>query len=194
MFEAVCMIRCPHTENKLSRLPDQFPGVPLPNKFQLQQEQVFREWFPIIFVHWKLINSYLTTHMERRNFIKKSGLATAGGAVVLSSCNREDERGMGPGKIQHGVIFTLQYEKGSPEAKQFMEDGRRILTGIPVVQNFQVFDQVSKKNDYQYGFTMVFDNMDDYQTYNEHPDHVGFVEDRWKKEVTDFLEIDFEVY
>jgi hypothetical protein len=34
--------------------------------------------------------------------------------------------------------------------------------------------------------------MEDYTTYNEHPVHVGFVEERWMKEVKDFLEIDFE--
>ena len=67
-----------------------------------------------------------------------------------------------------------------------------ILTGIPVVRKFQAFNQVSAKNDYQYGFSMVFSNQADYATYNDHPDHVAFVRDRWLKEVTDFLEIDFQ--
>jgi hypothetical protein len=100
---------------------------------------------------------------------------------------------LGETQIQHGVIFSLKHEKGSADAKKFLEDGRRILTGIPVVQDFQVFDQVSPKNDFEYGFSMVFDSMEDYKTYNEHPDHVAFVEERWMKEVRDFLEIDFEV-
>jgi hypothetical protein len=39
----------------------------------------------------------------------------------------------------------------------------------------------------------VFSDQDDYSTYNNHPDHVAFVEQRWMKEVTDFLEIDFKV-
>jgi len=41
---------------------------------------------------------------------------------------------------------------------------------------------------------MVFDSMGDYQLYNDHPDHVAFVEERWMKEVAQFLEIDFELY
>jgi len=94
--------------------------------------------------------------------------------------------------IQHMVIFNLPYEEGSSEAQKFLEDGKRILTAISVVQNFQAFNQVSEKNDYQYGFSMVFASQDDYKTYNEHPDHVAFVEERWLKEVTDFLEIDFK--
>jgi len=90
------------------------------------------------------------------------------------------------------VIFNLPHKEGSSKAVKFLNDGNRILTGIPVVRNFQVFSQVSAKNDYRYGFSMIFSNQDDYESYNKHPDHVAFVEERWKKEVSDFLEIDFE--
>jgi len=31
-----------------------------------------------------------------------------------------------------------------------------------------------------------------YAAYNEHPDHVRFVQERWIPEVGDFLEIDYE--
>jgi hypothetical protein len=95
-------------------------------------------------------------------------------------------------EIQHMVIFNLPYQEGSAEVSTFLEDGTRILSAIPVVQNFQAFYQVSEKNEYQYGFSMVFANQEDYNTYNEHPDHVAFVQERWLKEVTDFLEIDFK--
>lgn len=96
------------------------------------------------------------------------------------------------GEIQHMVIFNLPYPEGSEKSKKFLQDGTAILTGIPVVQNFQAFKQVSQKNDYQYGFSMVFANREEYSTYNNHPSHVAFVQDRWVKEVTEFLEIDFE--
>jgi len=95
-------------------------------------------------------------------------------------------------EIQHMVIFNLPYPEGSEEARQFLEDGTRILTAIPVVQHFQAFLQVSEKNDYQYGFSMVFANQDDYDTYNNHPDHLAFVQERWNREVTGFLEIDLK--
>jgi hypothetical protein len=57
-----------------------------------------------------------------------------------------------------------------------------------------VFNQVSVKNDYTYGFSMVFAGQSEYTTYNNHPDHVAFVENRWNKEVSRFLEIDFKAY
>jgi hypothetical protein len=41
---------------------------------------------------------------------------------------------------------------------------------------------------------MVFANKQDYNTYNNHPDHIAFVENRWKKEVARFLEIDFSTH
>lgn len=97
-------------------------------------------------------------------------------------------------EIQHMVIFNLPYPEGSEEARQFLEDGIRILTSIPVVQHFQAFRQVSEKNDYQYGFSMVFASQEDYDTYNNHPDHLAFVQERWTKEVTGFLEIDLKKY
>jgi len=135
--------------------------------------------------------------MKRRNFFGKLGAASlftglftrnaiSQGTISPSSQLKGDE-------IQHMVIFNLPYKKGSSKAVKFLNDGNRILTGISVVRDFQVFHQVSAKNDYQYGFSMVFNDKDDYDTYNNHPDHVAFVEERWMKEVTDFLEIDFKV-
>ena len=96
-----------------------------------------------------------------------------------------------PGEIQHMVIFNLKYDTNSPETLTFLKDGKRILSAIPGVKKFQVFSQVSKKNDYDFGFSMVFADRAAYEQYNNHPDHVHFVEQRWKKEVSQFLEIDF---
>lgn len=94
--------------------------------------------------------------------------------------------------IQHMVIFDLKHAKNSEEARKFLEDGKRILSAIPSVQKFQAYDQVSPKNDFTYGFSMIFKDEAGYEAYNQHPDHVDFVENRWKTEVTRFLEIDFE--
>jgi len=40
---------------------------------------------------------------------------------------------------------------------------------------------------------MEFASQQAYDQYNNHPDHVAFVQNRWIKEVEDFLEIDFEL-
>ena len=92
--------------------------------------------------------------------------------------------------IRHTVVFTLKHAQGSTEEKKFLADAM-ILAKIPTVRNFEQLKQVSRKNDYKFGFSMEFDDQAGYDTYDRHPDHVAFVNDRWKKEVTDFLEIDY---
>ncbi|MHC1693892.1 MAG: Dabb family protein [Eubacteriales bacterium] len=97
-------------------------------------------------------------------------------------------------KIKHMVIFCLSAGKDSPEAEKFMSDGRTLLSSIPVVKNFEALRQVSVKNDYDFGFSMVFDGDAEYEEYNNHPTHKSFVADRWVKEVSRFLEIDFREF
>jgi hypothetical protein len=134
--------------------------------------------------------------MKRRKLFKVLGMTMLFSGISVSKGFSKGQKmkkcDLQEGEIQHMVIFNLPYSKESEKAIKFLDDGTRILTGIPVVQNFQAFNQVSTKNKFQYGFSMVFANGEDYQTYNNHPNHVSFVQDRWMKEVTDFLEIDFE--
>lgn len=96
--------------------------------------------------------------------------------------------------IIHSVVFTLKHEKDSEQTKQFLQDGQALLSSIPSVKNFQVFYEVSPKNNYQYGFSMEFDSQADYDAYNEHPVHTAFVQQRWEVEVDQFMEIDYKPY
>lgn len=95
--------------------------------------------------------------------------------------------------ILHSVIFKLKHEKGSADEKKFLEDGERILTSIPAVRYFNVYRQVSVKNDYDFGFAMEFASQQDYDAYNIHPLHEQFVNERWLQEVEAFLEIDYKL-
>ena len=96
------------------------------------------------------------------------------------------------GKIVHTVMFNLKHQLDAPETMSFLLDGQRILAAIPVVENFQVLRQVSPKNDFTFFFSMEFAGQDAYQSYNNHPEHVKFVKERWEKEIKNFLEADFE--
>ena len=138
--------------------------------------------------------------MERRNFLTRLGIGTVAACTAMplisngmeNTNSNKGSASLQPEEIQHMVIFDLSHEKGSALAQQFLKDGQQILTKIPGVQNFQVFNQVSLKNDFTYGFSMVFAGQVAYAAYNNHPDHLAFVENRWKKEVTRFSEIDFK--
>lgn len=98
------------------------------------------------------------------------------------------------GTIQHTVQFNLKWDAESPETEKFLQDAKRILSALPMVQNFEVLRQVSTKNNYKFYFTMVFENQEAYDAYNNHPDHMKFVKERWQTEVTDFLEGDFVIF
>ena len=93
-------------------------------------------------------------------------------------------------RIRHTVAFTLVHPPGSAEEKDFLEAAER-LAAIPGVEAFELLAEVSPKNNYRFGISMEFADRGAYDGYNEHPDHVEFVERRWKSEVADFLEVDY---
>jgi hypothetical protein len=93
--------------------------------------------------------------------------------------------------IRHTVIFTLKHAHGSLQEKAFLRDAKIALETIPGVEKFEQLKQVSPKNDFRFGFSMEFADKRAYETYDRHPRHVGFVQDRWNREVESFLEIDY---
>jgi Stress responsive A/B Barrel Domain len=94
--------------------------------------------------------------------------------------------------FRHSVIFSLKHAKGSAAEAAFLK-AADILIGIATVQKFEKLRQVSQKNDYDFGFSMEFEDQAAYDFYNTHPDHVSFVQGRWIPEVAKFLEIDYVV-
>jgi heme-degrading monooxygenase HmoA len=93
-------------------------------------------------------------------------------------------------RIRHTVAFTLGHAAGSEDERSFLEAAAR-LEAIPGVEAFELLHEVSPKNDYRFGISMEFADPAAYEAYNEHPDHVRFVAERWDPEVTDFLELDY---
>ncbi len=135
--------------------------------------------------------------MKRRQFLGTAGSATVAAVTTatLTGCTAPASSGtLQAGEVLHTVIFDLCHPAGSPEAEQFINDGRRILTAIPGVFDFQACRQCSPKNDYQYGFLMRFRNQADFDAYTAHPAHTKFVAERWDTEVTRFQESDFRQY
>lgn len=92
--------------------------------------------------------------------------------------------------IRHTVAFRLIHPEGSPEEADFLEAGRRVLTGIPGVEDFAISRQTSRKSEHRFQFAMSFADQATYDAYNVHADHVGFVEGRWVPEVAAFDELD----
>jgi hypothetical protein len=97
---------------------------------------------------------------------------------------------MQPGRIRHTVSFRLRHAAGSDAERDFIEAADK-LSQIPGVEAFDILAEVSPKNRFRFGISMEFADADAYETYNQHPEHVRFVEERWVNEVDEFLEIDY---
>ncbi|WP_028060866.1 Dabb family protein [Candidatus Solirubrobacter pratensis] len=96
-----------------------------------------------------------------------------------------------PGRVRHSVVFRLRHDEGSEAEADFLR-ANAALASIPGVEAFELMREVSPKNEYRFALTMEFADRDAYAAYNEHPEHVKFVSERWDSEVDDFLEIDSE--
>ena len=96
--------------------------------------------------------------------------------------------------IQHTVVFRLVHAPGSEAEQEFLTTGHRTLSAIPGIQDFTISSQVSAKSDMTWQFSMTFDSQAEYDAYDAHPDHRGFVAERWEREVAAFQEYDFVVH
>ena len=95
-------------------------------------------------------------------------------------------------RVRHTVAFTLVHDEGSAEERDFLEAAEHLAT-IPGVEAFELLAEVSPKNGYRFGISMEFADRSAYDDYNEHPDHIRFVQQRWLAEVSEFLELDYAV-
>jgi heme-degrading monooxygenase HmoA len=93
-------------------------------------------------------------------------------------------------RVRHTVAFTLIHEEGSAEEGDFLQAAEH-LASIPGVEAFELLAEVSPKNGYRFGILMEFADQAAYDRYNEHPDHIRFVQQRWLPEVSEFLELDY---
>ena len=93
-------------------------------------------------------------------------------------------------RIRHTVAFALSHPAGSAEEAAFLAAAAE-LAAIDGVEAFEILREVSPKNGFAFGISMEFADQAAYTAYNEHPDHVAFVQGRWIPEVADFLEVDY---
>ena len=76
-----------------------------------------------------------------------------------------------PGRVRHGVVFSLKHAEGSPEEADFLK-ANAALASIPGVEAFELMREVSPKNDYRFALVMEFADRAAYDAYSAHPDHV----------------------
>lgn len=94
--------------------------------------------------------------------------------------------------IRHTVTFKLKHQNGSTKESAFLDAARK-LSSLPTVQNFECLKEIGEKNNYDFGLSMEFEDMNAYEAYNNHPSHISFVQNNWIPQVIDFIEIDYEL-
>jgi hypothetical protein len=94
--------------------------------------------------------------------------------------------------ITHMVVFNLKSEEeGGAGPDAFFAKAEELLWPIPHATNITRSRQTNAMCPYEYGFSFDFDSQSDYDAYNTYPDHLKFVEEWWKTQVSGFMEIDF---
>jgi hypothetical protein len=107
-------------------------------------------------------------------------------ATILSCQNsskslNENEVQSTHGMLQHNVYFYLHDSIAESEKLEF-ESGLRKLLSIEEIYKSQVGITGSTKSrdvtdhDFDYSIFTWFKNMDDYEIYAEHPDHLEFID------------------
>ncbi len=91
--------------------------------------------------------------------------------------------------IQHTVAFRLGDVADREEFWRRVEE----LPGIEGVRQFQVLRQIGPKNAFTHALSMYFGSQADFDAYNDHPDHLAFVEQAWFPSVAEFIELDYVV-
>ena len=112
-------------------------------------------------------------------------------AFLLAGCATTDTTSISKDHdmITHSVFFKLNHEPGSDGEVLFLKQAAE-LAKITGVGNFQIVEETSPKNQIAFGLSMTFADQTAYDSYNNHPDHVAFVQEIWLKEVAAFQEID----
>lgn len=92
--------------------------------------------------------------------------------------------------IRHSVILLFKNNLTETEKAAFFEATYQ-LANIEGVEKFEVLNQISPKNKFEYGISMEFADQKAYDFYSNHPHHQAFIDNFWIKSVEDFLEIDY---
>ena len=85
------------------------------------------------------------------------------------------------GMLQHTVFFYLNDDVTQEEREQF-EAGLKLLLEIPEIYRSETGipaeTAVRDVTDHSYGYAIYtwFKTMEDYKGYDEHPDHIEFIE------------------
>ena len=123
--------------------------------------------------------------MPRRDFVKNSALAVAAASTPLTASGAGEKK---KEVFVHHVYFWLK-NPGSEADKNKLIEGLQTLLKISTVRMAHIGTPAATSrgvidSSYDVSWLLFFDNLEDEEIYQKHPDHLKFVENYahlWEK-------------
>ena len=123
--------------------------------------------------------------MPRRDFVKNSALAVAAASTPLTASGAGEKK---KEVFVHHVYFWLK-NPGSEADKNKLIEGLQTLLKISTVRMAHIGTPAATSrgvidSSYAVSWLLFFDNLEDEEIYQKHPDHLKFVENYahlWEK-------------
>jgi len=121
--------------------------------------------------------------MKRRSFIKGTAIVTTASAIVTSPVpegfsRSKSDHANNPGTIIHSVYFWLKKGLSSSEEKEFL-NFFQALKNIPITKKLTfgkpapTTTRSVTDNTFDYNLIITFENLEDINVYETHPDHLA---------------------
>ncbi|HRI60820.1 MAG TPA: Dabb family protein [Saprospiraceae bacterium] len=123
--------------------------------------------------------------MSRRDFVKNSAFAVAAAATPLTASATDAKK---KEVFVHHVYFWLK-NPGNEADKNKLIEGLQTLTKVPTIRMAHIGTPAGTNRSvidrsYSVSWMLFFDNLEDEEVYQKHPDHLKFVENYshlWEK-------------
>lgn len=122
--------------------------------------------------------------MSRRGFVKNTSLAAAAASIALPEESAPKKKNL----FVHHVYFWLKNPDSAADKAKLIE-GLETLVKIPKIRTAHIGTPAATNRSvidrsYAVSWLLIFDNMEDEEAYQKHPDHLKFVENYshlWEK-------------
>lgn len=93
--------------------------------------------------------------------------------------------------VEHLIIYNVR-EPVRVAADAMMDEGRRVLSGIPGVRSVITGKAVKSDAEYSYSWLIRFCHPAVIDSYREHPEHVSFADQQFRPMAADRISIDYQ--
>ncbi len=95
--------------------------------------------------------------------------------------------------VRHILLFSFRDEVGEEDRRKLLEDLREFPVSFPQIKTFELGGNESRRDaTYQYGMTMLFEDLEGLNAYLNSEQHEHFVENRFRPLISGRAIVSFE--